>query len=364
MTKIAILIAARNEANNILDCLRSVDALSYPKEHIQVLIGNDDSEDETAALVSKYIENKPHFTLVSIVQPADCLNRPGGHVSGSSKRQTASISERYKLKGKTNVLAQLAQLAQAEYLFFTDADIEVPINWIQNMLVHFKPNVGVVTGITTMKPHPLSLSTKGENFWRFCLESFQGLEWLYYLSLMRLFSLFNVPVTAMGNNMAVSRTAYDRVGGYENIPFSITEDYELFHAILKEGFRFVQLFDRRVLTISKPIPTYRELLIQRKRWMFGAISLPWEQRIGIYLNAFLLPFLGMLIFFFPKITLLIIFAMYISVTAWLVGVLNWLQYSKFFIVLPFFWFYHVFTNFAMLVNFYLRKETRWKGRNY
>ena len=347
MTKVSILIAARNEADNILDCLRSVEALSYPKENLQILIGNDASEDNTGELVQEFIKKKPHFQLITI-QPWEGLKPSQGY---SDVGQT-------QLKGKANVLAKLAKSATGDYLFFTDADIEVPKDWIQNMLPHFKVNVGIVTGITTMKTPPFPLS--GRDFLAFM----QAVEWLYYLSITRLFSLFNIPITAMGNSMAVTRTAYDAVGGYDNIPFSITEDYALFRAILDKSFQFVQLFDRRVLTISKPMPTYEQLLIQRKRWMYGAMSLPFGLRLGVYFNALTLPFLLLLGFFFPRITLSLTILGYVSVTAWLAGVLNWLQCPQLFLATPFFWFYHLFTNFAMLIYYYGKKQTIWKGRKY
>jgi len=333
MKSISILIAARNEAANILDCLQSVAALSYDKENLQILVGNDASEDDTAAIVRDFIADKPHFQLVEIA-PCQALR-----------------SQFTTLQGKTNVLAQLAQHATGEFLFFTDADIEVPTHWIQNMSAHFKPNVGVVTGITTMK-----------NSGFFAL--MQGLEWLYYLSLVRLLSLFDIPITAMGNNMAITRKAYDAVGGYQKIGFSITEDYALFRAILAQGFQFVQLFDSRILTISKPIPTFSALLVQRKRWMYGAMSLPWQQRLGVYINGLLLPILLIISFFDLKIALMLTTFAYIGATAWLAGGISWLQKSALWIVLPIFWFYHVFTNFMMLVYFYTASKTTWKGRDY
>lgn len=327
MKKVSILIAARNESANIVACLTSVAALSYPTSHLQVLVGDDASDDNTATLIKNFIKDKPQFELISIVSTLP------------------------QLKGKTNVLAQLAHHATGDYLFFTDADIEVPVGWIENMLVHFEPNVGVVTGITTM--------TKGE-----ILGLMQGLEWLYYLSMIRLFSLFGIPITAMGNNMAVSREAYEAVGKYEGITFSITEDYALFHAILTKGFHFAQLFDARVLTISRPIATFSQLLSQRKRWMFGAMSLPWQQRLGVYINASLLPFLIVMGFCFPKTTFLLAFLHYLLVVAWMVGLINWLQLPALMIGVPIFWFYHIFMNFVMFINFYTRQSTVWKGREY
>ena len=35
----------------------------------------------------------------------------------------------------------------------------------------------------------------------------------------------------MGNNMAIRRAAYDAIGGYPTLPFSITEDFTLVRAI-------------------------------------------------------------------------------------------------------------------------------------
>src|SRR4051794_40849265 len=66
--KVSILIAARNEANNIERCLTSITRLNYPADLIEVLIGNDGSTDETAKIVETFIADKPNFKLVSITE--------------------------------------------------------------------------------------------------------------------------------------------------------------------------------------------------------------------------------------------------------------------------------------------------------
>lgn len=48
-------------------------------------------------------------------------------------------------------------------------------------------------------------------------------------------------MTGLGNNMAVSREAYDAVGGYEQIGFSIVEDYALFIAIIRKNMVLCKL---------------------------------------------------------------------------------------------------------------------------
>src|SRR5688500_1606136 len=64
--KVSILIAARNEAENIITCLQSITRLNYPSHLIEVLIGDDNSSDDTAKLVEAFIAGKPNFKLISI----------------------------------------------------------------------------------------------------------------------------------------------------------------------------------------------------------------------------------------------------------------------------------------------------------
>lgn len=259
---ISILVAARNEEESIINCLEAIERLDYPINHVEVLIGNDQSTDRTATLVNEFIANKSLFRLVEIQ-------------SGSEG-----------LRGKTNVLAQLAKQARGQFFFFTDADTTVSTNWLTAMSSYLKDDAGIVTGITL--PDGPALFHK-----------LQAIDWLYNLTLTHLLSLFGQPVTAMGNNMAVSRKAYDSVGGYESIPFSVVEDYGLFQAIVKKKYSFRNLLDKEVLAQTKPVETLHAFLQQRKRWMVGAMQLPIWMVTALYGQYLATPFLLLLSFFFP-----------------------------------------------------------------
>jgi glycosyltransferase involved in cell wall biosynthesis len=90
--------------------------LSFPASDLEVLIGNDDSEDRTALLVEEFIKDKPNFRQFHI-------------------RHTIGLA-----RGKANVLAQLAMQAEGEYFFITDADIEVPPTGYRACL----PGIGIL----------------------------------------------------------------------------------------------------------------------------------------------------------------------------------------------------------------------------
>ena len=325
--KISILLAARNEENAILRCLQALDQLDYPKHLLEILIGNDDSTDATERVVMGFIRDKHHFELHTIQ-----LQAPG-------------------LRGKANVLAQLAHRASGDYFFFCDADITVAPTWIESMLSLFQPKVGVVVGVTRMVP--------GGTF-----AAMQSLEWLFSITAMRFFSLFGIPFTGIGNNMAVSREAYWAVGGYEKIGFSIVEDFALFIAILGEGYTFTQGFQPQLVSLSLPVSRVAELLVQRKRWVKGAMQAPWPIKLSFIASAFFLPILLVLLWMAPAWCLGLAALHFLLVSAISMIGLRMLRQPDLIKYIPVFWFYFSLNNTTMLINYLLPTPTVWKGRNY
>jgi cellulose synthase/poly-beta-1,6-N-acetylglucosamine synthase-like glycosyltransferase len=238
LPRVSILIAARNEAASIERCLHSLAQLNYPTELLEILIGDDASTDDTVAVVQRFIAHKPQFRLLSI------RDRLG----------TA--------QGKSNVLAHLCRAATTDYFFITDADMALAPGWVRTLLAAATPHVGIVTGITT---------AAGPLFGRL-----QGLDWLFGLNLIRLLTDRGIPVTAVGNNMLVRRAAYQSIGGYETLAFSISEDLQLFEQVVAQGWDFRNLVVPGALGVSVPQPSWHCLLRQRKRWMKGAGHLPWQ----------------------------------------------------------------------------------------
>ena len=59
------------------------------------------------------------------------------------------------------------------------------------------------------------------------------LDWLDLQGIAAASMAFHSPVAAVGNNMAFRRSAYDAIGGYRKLPFSITEDFTLFLALCR-----------------------------------------------------------------------------------------------------------------------------------
>ncbi|WP_052732900.1 glycosyltransferase [Hymenobacter terrenus] len=245
LPRVSILIAARDEAATLPRCLASLRALSYPTDLLEILVGDDASTDSTAAVAQAAMRGfSGSFRIIPI---ADTLGAA---------------------QGKANVLAHLARHATTDFFFITDADISLPTTWITALLAHAAPGVGTVTGVTAVHGPRL-------------FHRLQGIDWLLSLSMVQTVSDLGRPVTAMGNNMLVTRTAYEATGGYEALPFSVTEDFTLFRAVLARGYGFRQIFSPEARADSLPILTWPALMKQRRRWLRGVESLPLRLRLEL-----------------------------------------------------------------------------------
>ncbi len=325
--KVSILVAARNEEAHIARCLEKLIALHYPAQLLEILVGDDGSEDDTYAIASSFLSKHPNLKVYRI---------------------TKKLAGQY---GKANVLGQLASKASGEFLFFTDADICVPPNWIEGMLAGFSPQVGLVSGVTAIS---------GNSLWERC----QCIDWLFALGMVKVVNDFGYSVTAVGNNMAVSRKAYDAVGGYAAIPFSVTEDFELLKQIKQKGFKGNHLFQHNTLAWSAPEPHVHRLLHQRKRWMRGALELPWPILFILGAQALFFPSLIGSFFILPSVGTLAIIAKLLFQSIFVRYAMAKVGLKESLAMLLFYELYSLVFSLLLSMFYFLPIKMNWKGRKY
>lgn len=325
---VSVLIAVRNEEGRILHCLKALEKLDYPPEKIEVLIGDDQSEDNTKSVVLDFIGKKEIYRLIEVKE------RMGN------------------AKGKANVLAHLAQEAKGDFFFITDADMEVPSSWIRSLLGYWDEKTGTVSGVTFIRGSRL-------------FDRLQCLEWIFAFGMVQAVSERNIPVSAVGNNMMISRKAYESTGGYGKIPFSVTEDFELFRQTLLKGWGFKNRMDPSLVASSEGVDSFLNLLRQRKRWMSGAFQLPFVLVLSLFLQSVFLPVIILTLILFPfwgimvwilKFTLEVLFLFLVIRAMGLKGSL--LKYS------PLFEIYSGALSFVLLLYYALPGKIEWKGRKY
>lgn len=325
---VSILLAARNEEKLILRCLNAIEHIDYPKDKIEILIGDDMSTDRTAELVNSFILEKSNYTLFSITQNLG------------------------KGRGKANVLAHLAHKAKGEYFFITDVDVSLPPQWVKGMLRQFRPGVAIASGYT--------ICEKGSFF-----ANMQSIDWMHFMGYIKAFARVGVSSTSVGNNMAVLAKAYWETGGYENIDFSITEDYKLFKEVTARGWKWSNDLDPDTLGLATYIPQYGEMLHQRKRWLIGARELPWNWKGMILLYGLFIPALLVLFFVSPGLALLSWFTKLMIQSVFISMLCVKLKQRPFSIIqLYIYEIYVLFNTLATALFFILPIKAVWKGRTY
>lgn len=243
---VSVLIPARDEAMNLPLCMESLLDLDYPGAKLEILVGNDQSVDATAAVVKGYVNNHDNVRLIDI------------------------DSDYHGLVARSNVLAQLASHARNDLLVFLDADMEVSTGWLRQMVAPTARGYDMVSGYTEVK--------SGNWF-----SQFQKMDWMNVIMLLKVGADLNLPGTALGNNMLVNAKAYSAVGGYEKVGPTFTEDNDLTLAFRKNNLRVFQLtVDQGALTL--PMKTWRDLSEQRNRWMQGAFRQPFFRLLPLLIS--------------------------------------------------------------------------------
>lgn len=324
---VSVFVAARNESTTIRRCVEGLLDQDYPSEKYEILIGNDQSEDDTMSVISTIAKENPQvksFDISELVVPA---------------------------RGKMNVLVQLISNAKGDYFLFTDADTKVGISWISTLVNTLQSGYGVVTGTSVIR---------NDHFF----QRFQNLDWIQAQAMVKILEDNGTRVTSLGNNMGVTKEAYESVGGFHGIPFSITEDYELYISIISNGYKPLHIFNRGALAETLSMASFGALLEQRKRWMFGVIRLPNSIILFLLLNAIYVPVLILLLFVAP-------------LTGIVVGIVRWVILSEFLKrvqklinqkgsvlwLLPF-EIYQSSVNLTSLIYYLLPIKARWKGRPF
>ena len=231
---VSIVIAARNEKANIRRCLDSILALTYPRQLMEVIVVDDHSTDDTSTIVREFVSK---HTFIKLLQAEHGTEH---------------------LRGKANAVTQGIEATSGEILLFTDADCTVPPNWVERVVGYYaEDHVGIVAGFTSLRA--------GNWF-----EAIQAIDWYVLFSVAAATIRLHYPVTAVGNNLSVRRKAYDAVGGYRVIPFSVTEDYALFHAVTSQS-QYIARFplDVPMAVTSNACSTFRDLYQQKTRWFTG-----------------------------------------------------------------------------------------------
>ena len=329
---VSVLIAARNEEKNLPTCLQSLLRSEYTADKFEIIVVDDRSTDRTRALAENFSRKYANVRVISITHRLE------------------------NMSGKASALCQGMAQARGEIMLMTDADCQPPPAWISQMVSYFAPEVGLVGGFTLLAPREQNNSL---------FAKIQTLDWIYLLTVGAGAAGLGKPLSIIGNNFAFRRAAYDAVGGYEKIGFSIIEDFALLRAINERtNWRIIFPVDARTTIISEPARNWREFYEQRQRWAAGG------KGAGVLAGIFMLiAFLGHLACFVAwfislPLALICLLALLSSDFLLLWKTTSRLERKDLLKVFPLFEMYYFFYCFIFAPTVLLPATVRWKGVQY
>ena len=200
---VSVIVPLRNEAYNV-DALIASLAAQTGISHIEYILLDDNSEDESFTLITAAIAARPNFrVLKGAPLPAGWL-------------------------GKTWALQQLFAASTGEILVSIDADVRITTDAISKSITLMKS-----MGLDFLSPYPRQLATtRGERL----IQPLLQWSWMSTLPL-HIAQRSTRPSMAVANGQffIVKRSALIATAGYESVKAAVLDDLSLARILLKTG---------------------------------------------------------------------------------------------------------------------------------
>ncbi len=231
---VSVIIACRNEEDTLPRLLTLLVNQTYPKELFEVIIANDESSDSTEEILKRF---SAKFKVINYFNVVD--------------RELA-------VSPKKNALSQAIAQSKGEILLLTDADCFPKSTWIESMVQAFTDDISMVAGYSSTE-----IDWKKASF----VQKFEHIDLLcLYIGLAGGFAM-GKQFTAIGQNLAYTRKAYDQVGGFTKINHLVSgDDCNFLQLVRREGLNIKFNFEEDSFVKTKAIPSWKKLFNQHSRW--------------------------------------------------------------------------------------------------
>lgn len=230
-TKVTILIAARNEEDNIRATIEDLLAQDYPRELTEIIIVDDHSTDNTAAIINSY----------------------AGHGVQLIQLHADQALNSYKKKA----IAEAIRRSTGELMVATDADCRMGTKWLSTIVGYYETE------------QPLMISSPVAYFEEKNLfEYLQTLEFSYLIGMGASFIGNNRASTCNGANLAYRKDTFYEVGGFSGIDDLASGDDELLLQKIAARFpgRIGFLKSNHAVVYTHAKHNLKSFIQQRRRW--------------------------------------------------------------------------------------------------
>ena len=234
VTKISVIIAARNEEENIGKLLTSLESQTYSNKFFEVIVVDDHSTDNTVSVVQ-------NFGFVKLI-----------------RLQLENINSYKKKAIETGIAA-----ATGDLIVTTDADCVVNENWLK-IIAAFKEqtNAVFIAAPVVMQNH-LTL-----------LQTFQSLDFLMLQGITAAAVQKRMHNMCNGANLAYERKAFFEVNGFSGVDHIASGDDMLLMQKISHRFpgKIFYLLSKDAIVSTRATKAWKEFFSQRIRWASKATN--------------------------------------------------------------------------------------------
>lgn len=238
---ISVIIAARNEEENIGACLNSITNQTYPKNLFEIIIVDDHSSDTTASIANSFKNDN-----IKIINLQDFTG-------------TTILNSYKKAAIETGIC-----IAKGNLIVTTDADCMVPKEWLETIAAFYTQYDPLFIAAPVVYNNPLPTDS---NFLKL-LKIFQLLDFLSLQGITGASVNKKFHNMCNGANLAYTRKVFAEVSGFKGINnIASGDDMLLMHKIQKvypDKIGFIK--STKAIVETQPANSLSEFMNQRIRW--------------------------------------------------------------------------------------------------
>ena len=197
-----VLVPARNEENNIGDCIAALRAQDYPALRIRVI--DDHSSDRTLQIINQHASEDPR------VEARSAPDLPKGWL------------------GKPHALWSGSRDLTADYVLFLDADVRLRPHAVRHAVL---AALSTKAGLVNMVPRLLAGS-----FWERAAQPVIAQILFTFVDPVRVRDSDSDFAVGYGPFMFFQRTAYEQIGGHAAVASEVVEDLRLAQRVKQARF--------------------------------------------------------------------------------------------------------------------------------
>ena len=246
MNTITIIVAAKNEEQNISALINSISELNLEKDSFELIIVNDGSTDGTSGVIFKESNQINSLKLLEINKDES---------SGKRKALTLGIKN-----------------SKHPFICITDADCRPQKNWLKSFNQKFNEGYDFVFGIAPFFQEK-NLVNKIS-----CYENFRG-------SLLAVvMTKLGLPYTAAARSFGFNRKSFEKIEGYKNTYDTLSGDDDLLlREAVKNKMKIGVVTNKDSFVYSKTKSTFKEYFKQRARHTQSSLHYLLKQKIVLAL---------------------------------------------------------------------------------